>query len=151
MIPQRFWDKILPEPNSGCWLWNAASNWTGYGVFRVETNRSVMAHRFSYENLVGPIPDGLELDHLCRVRCCCNPKHLEPVTRSENTRRGIAANNGLRAHHNRRSAAPTCVHGHTFTGKNVGFRKDGRRRCRECDRIRAEEIRRSRPGKKDRT
>lgn len=141
MVPQRFEDKYIPEPNSGCWLWTGATNPNGYGIFRKTTDRNIVAHRFSYESFVCEVPNGLELDHLCRVRCCVNPDHLEPVTRSENTRRGIAAGNGLRKHHDRRSSAPTCIHGHPFTGTNVGFKNDGRRRCRECDRIRARKYR----------
>lgn len=74
---------------SGCWVWQHRIDRTGYGRTRKGsggTNR--LAHRVAYENLVGPIPSGLELDHLCRVRACINPKHLEPVTRQENVLRG---------------------------------------------------------------
>lgn len=73
-----------------CWLWTGSLTWDGYGLFR-ENNRRTGAHRFAYEYHVGPIPAGLQLDHLCRVRNCVNPDHLEPVTASENTRRAYAA------------------------------------------------------------
>lgn len=134
MVPQRFWDKVIPEPNSGCWIWTGATT-HGYGYFTAFTGSVVRTHKYLYEELVGKVPEGLELDHKCRVRCCCNPDHLEPVTRSENTKRGIDANNGLRAYHDKRSAAHACVNGHPFTGKNEGYRKDGRRRCLECARV----------------
>lgn len=73
----------------GCWIWTAGTTGkTGYGAFHDGT-RSITAHKFVYELLVGPTPDGMELDHLCRVRLCCNPDHLEPVTHAVNTARGI--------------------------------------------------------------
>lgn len=87
-LPQRFWDKVRLEP-SGCWLWTANTN-RGYGNFTV-AGKTRKAHRISYQTFVGAIPDGLALDHLCRVRACVNPSHLEPVTWAENVRRGDAA------------------------------------------------------------
>lgn len=80
----QFVDKTSDE--GGCWLWTGTRNRGGYGDFRMPEGPR-RAHRLAYENLVGPIPEGLELDHLCRVRNCVNPQHLEPVTRSENARR----------------------------------------------------------------
>lgn len=85
--------RYIPEPNSGCWLWLGELNSAGYGRISQGSNHNgtrvrSLAHRVSYELAKGPIPEGLELDHLCRVRCCVNPGHLEPVTRSENNRRG---------------------------------------------------------------
>lgn len=98
---QRFTDKWMPVPESGCWVWTDEDNHSGYGVFW-DGKRSWMAHRFSYEHFVGPIPEGLTLDHLCRVRCCVNPKHLEPVTIQENVRRGAGPGGIL--HPSQRSA-----------------------------------------------
>lgn len=87
-----FWnlysDKILPEPNSGCWFWVGGLSGRGYGVIYRKRGRNVRAHRVAVEMTKGPIPDGMVLDHLCRVHCCVNPDHLEAVTQGENVRRG---------------------------------------------------------------
>lgn len=94
---ERFEKKFSVDEN-GCWVWNAALNNEGYGLFQVMYFGKWgmrLAHRLSYEVLVGPIPDGLDLDHLCRVRRCVNPHHLEPVTRRENALRGDGAWHGL--------------------------------------------------------
>lgn len=89
-LPDRFWSKCVPEPNSGCWLWYGASA-RGYGYIQIKiafrTYKAKIAHRHAYESLVGPIAPGLDLDHLCRNTACCNPAHLEPVTHAENMRR----------------------------------------------------------------
>ena len=81
---EKFADKFMTEPNTGCWLWIGANNGKGdyarYGV--------LYPHRHFWELLNGTVPEGLELDHICRVRCCVNPDHLEPVTRKINTLRG---------------------------------------------------------------
>lgn len=95
--PERIRRYVEIDAN-GCWIWTAARNRGGYGIIGIEL-RSALAHRVSYEAFVGEIPNGLELDHLCRVRCCVNPQHLEPVTRYENVRRGWPA---------RRRRAETC-------------------------------------------
>ena len=100
---ERFDAKWTPEPNTGCWLWTGATTPGGYGRLTVGsqidgTRRQVRAHRRSYERLVGPIPDGLDLDHLCRTPGCVNPEHLEPVTRRENIRRGYEARGATAQH-----------------------------------------------------
>jgi hypothetical protein len=82
-IKVRFWSKV--DQGEDCWRWTACTS-NGYGRFSVK-RQPVLAHRFAYELLVGPIPEGLELDHLCRNRWCVNPDHLEPVTHDENVRR----------------------------------------------------------------
>lgn len=85
--PRRFWSHV--DKSAECWLWTGAKGREGgYGHFWV-AGRKVAAHRFAYELLVGPIPDGLVLDHLCRETLCVRPSHLEPVTQAENTRRGL--------------------------------------------------------------
>ena len=108
---------------TGCWLWKAGLNRKGYGVFCIG-GRHANAHCWSYERLVGPVPDGLELDHLCRIRNCVNPDHLEPVTTKVNIMRG----EGLAAKH---AAATACPQGHAYDDANT-FLYEGRRYCREC-------------------
>lgn len=125
----RFWGKVIPEPNSGCWLWLGATS-QGYGVFGLGNGVNVRAHCFSYEVERGPIPNGLDLDHLCRIRCCVNPDHLEPVTRAVNVARGLAPsliNNFWRS-------KTHCPKGHAYTGENLAVRRNGARYCRECRR-----------------
>lgn len=92
-IEERFWSKVEPEPNSGCWIWIGART-CGYGAIGRGTRSegNIGAHRFAYLLLRGPIPLGLEPDHLCRLRCCVNPWHLELVTRRENSQRGDRSN-----------------------------------------------------------
>jgi hypothetical protein len=85
---QRFWRHVVRDPDTECWEWTAARKNGGYGSFAIGKG-NVYAHRFAYEMLVGPIPEGLELDHLCRNRGCVNPDHLEPVTRQVNVLRGL--------------------------------------------------------------
>ena len=119
----RFWSKVLPEPNSGCWLWTAALDTKGYGQFGSSPVKR--AHRLSYEAIKGPIPAGLDLDHLCRVRCCVNPDHLEPVTRRENLMRGPT----IAAHH---ATKMCCDNGHPLDGDNLVINKGGWRRCKIC-------------------
>jgi len=82
--------QFLPDEATGCWIWQRSMDQNGYGQMRV-CHKLYRAHAFFYEYLVGPVPDGLELDHLCRNPACVNPAHLEPVTRAVNTQRGNAA------------------------------------------------------------
>jgi hypothetical protein len=122
-IIERFLARYEPEPNSGCWLWIGSVSGHGYGRFH-SGKVSFAAHRFSYEVSRGHIPEQLELDHLCRVRMCVNPSHLEPVPHRENVLRG----HGFAAIHAKKNA---CVSGHPLDGRYAG-----RRRCRTCDRMR---------------
>jgi hypothetical protein len=121
---QRIGLSTLEDQDTGCWVWQAATRTPGgYGVFQVG-GRIQVAHRFSYRGYLGPIPDGLELDHLCRRLLCVNPEHLEPVTPAENTRRSESPA-GINA---RRT---NCHNGHALAGENLI--RDGKgRRCREC-------------------
>jgi hypothetical protein len=87
-LPQRFWDKCTPVPFAGCWLWfGGARNELGYGNFRATTERAELTHRYAYTLLVGPIAEGMSIDHLCNTPCCVNPAHMEVVTLAENSRR----------------------------------------------------------------
>lgn len=123
-LPARVFDKIMPCPLTGCWLWTAYIGPNGYGYINQGNRRPNTAHRVVYEAIKGPVPDGLELDHLCRVRSCANPAHLEPVTSAENTRRGLAgANNRAKTH---------CPKGHPFSGDNLYIYPNGRRGCNAC-------------------
>jgi hypothetical protein len=90
-VKQDIWDSINPEPNTGCWLWSGAHSKSGYGTVRHPVTRKVgNSHRIVYEMECGPIPDGKDLDHLCRNPACVNPDHLEPVSRAENVNRGVS-------------------------------------------------------------
>lgn len=129
-LPDRFWDKVSPEPNSGCWLWTGARVWNEYGVIRAD-RKATYAHRFAYEKTVAAVPDGLQLDHKCRTRSCVNPQHLEPVTQRENLRRGDRGKEwGTDTH---------CRYGHAYTDDNTAPRRDRKngRACRECNRNKA--------------
>lgn len=109
--------------SSGCWLWTGADNGHGYASVPVKGRRAY-AHRISYEHFIGPIPEGLELDHLCEHERCANPTHLEPVTTQENMRRRVIR-------------STTCRRGHSRTPENVYLRPDGKgRHCRACERER---------------
>jgi hypothetical protein len=84
-VDERFWNKV--NKTDTCWLWTGALQSRGYGSVGIGNHRTGLAHRVAYEALVGPIGDGLTIDHLCRVKSCVNPAHLEPVTSAENIRR----------------------------------------------------------------
>lgn len=114
----------MPVTESGCIVWTGSGNNKGYGQIRVNRKKMV-AHRLMYELTFGAIPDGMQLDHLCRVRCCINPHHLEPVTCRENIMRG----NGVAATHSRKTH---CKNGHPLDGQNLVICKGRYRNCRVC-------------------
>ena len=132
-LPGRFWAKISRGVGTGCWLWTGSLSVGGYGRYAVN-RRPKTAHRVIFEALVHSVEPPLDLDHLCRVRRCVNPEHLEPVTRSENTLRGLLPS--VVAAGNRRAAALAthCANGHLYTPSNLYVAPGGQRRCRTCRR-----------------
>ena len=118
-----------PDPEA-CWEWMAARSRSGYGVFWLD-GKLRYAHRVSYESINGSIPDGLQLDHLCRNRACVNPDHLEPVSNRENAIRGLTGS----ASGARQRAKTHCPQGHLYDEKNTCQKLDGRRACRTCGRL----------------
>lgn len=137
-VEDRFWAKV--DFTDTCWLWTAGRFNGGYGSFLVDGRRTG-AHRFAYELVKGPIPDGLEPDHLCRVRLCVNPSHLEAVTHSENARRGLTGMHARKTH---------CLRGHPMSDARLGTDGEGylKRTCRPCQRIWSAEARkRARSGR----
>ena len=121
---QRFWAKV--NKTDTCWLWTACAS-HGYGRIKVGGGfgKMLQAHRVAYEMLVGPIPEGLHLDHLCRVTLCVNPNHLEPVTPRENILRG-------ENHVAKRARQTECLRGHPLSGANLYTNSKGGRACKIC-------------------
>lgn len=145
----RFWRKVNkdgPLTSAGlglCWQWRGAPHKSGYGRHSPTPGAIVYAHRFAYTLLVGPIPAGLQIDHLCRNTMCVRPEHLEAVTQRTNMLRGI----GPQAINHRKTH---CVNGHPLAGESLYayVREDGRsaRRCRTCNTAHAREYRKRRTG-----
>lgn len=123
-LEQRVYKKIRMTPD--CWWWTGEQNGKGYGLIRVG-RRKLMAHRVVYELREGAIPEGFQLDHLCRNRACVFPGHLEPVIARTNVLRGTghSAVNARKTH---------CIHGHEFTDENTYIDPRGWRACRACGR-----------------
>ena len=130
--------RVVVDADTGCWLFTGSTNAGGYGQIELPPEnghrRGTTTHRVVYETLVGPVPSGLELDHVrergCRHRHCCNPAHLEPVTSRENTLRGDgpAAQRARQTH---------CKRGHDLNDPTVAYRnRHGQRVCRWCRNIR---------------
>lgn len=144
-VHRRFWEKVdqgeldfidKDGQNLGkCWEWSGGTNEHGYGCFQAKQGNTVKngrirvySHIYAFQEVRGPIPQGLVLDHLCRNRRCVHPKHLEVVTRKENVLRGVSKNaqNARKTH---------CINGHHLSGENLYVRKDtGRRMCVACQR-----------------
>lgn len=126
---RRFEAKMIPEPMSGCWLWTASDNGEGYGWLSRDGRYGgrMLAHRLSYEHWRDPIPVGLDIDHLCRVRACVNPWHLRAVTRRENllAKGSLSPSKAL-------AEKTECLRGH----RRFKIRPTGHRYCLECHRLR---------------
>jgi hypothetical protein len=121
-IAERFLPRIIRTAT--CWHWGGYVSSDGYGYI---LRRG--AHRVAYEHFVGPIPDGLQLDHLCRVKHCVNPSHLEAVTRQENMRRAVPFR---KPHHSKRRTH--CKKGHLYSPDNLYHSRHGYQICRTCTR-----------------
>lgn len=119
-LGDRFWSKV--NKTETCWLWTAHTDKDGYGIYRAE-RKNWRVHRLTYEDVNGPIPIGLVIDHLCRTRNCVRPSHLEATTAPDNVRRGFV----LQTH---------CSKEHEYTASNTGKQSNGRRYCRQCERDR---------------
>lgn len=123
---ERIYQRVTMVPMAGCWLWLLHCNSDGYGTIKINgINRH--AHIVAFEHFRGPVPEGLELDHVCRVRCCVNPWHLEPVTHIENVRRGVS---GI-VSRDRELSKTHCPHGHEYSIENT-YRYKNRRKCSLC-------------------
>jgi len=135
-LRERFEAKVNRTP--GCWLWTGAKTSVGYGLIQDDapSRRSLAAHRLAYEWANGPIPEGLVIDHLCRVRECVRPEHLEAVSSQVNVERGP----------NYSSNRSACPHGHLYGGDNVWVDKRGKRYCRTCQRAQSRDYYRRKRG-----
>jgi len=126
---REFVGKCMPVPESGCWVWDGRLSNHGYGVLAIGHGRTAYAHRTAYEIFRGAIQEGLQIDHLCGVRCCVNPDHLEAVTSTENKARGQSRN----AINKRKTE---CKYGHPFNQWNTYLRWSGNkligRNCKIC-------------------
>ena len=132
-LEERFWSKVNRGGLNECWEWSAGVGWNQYGRFWCN-GKTLKAHRVSYEMLVGPIPKGLTIDHLCSNPRCVNPAHMEPVTMRENVMRGDtpAARNASKT---------SCVNGHPFDETNTYITSLGNRFCRACNKERSRRYR----------
>ena len=133
----RFLSKVAETPSS-CWQWTGCLERNGYARFYFNGQRQY-AHRFAYEAIRGPIPDGLVIDHLCRNRACANPDHLEAVTNRVNILRGVGFC-AVRAKQQR------CIRGHAFNVANTYRAPNGTRKCRTCKAVSTARSRQRRQG-----
>jgi hypothetical protein len=133
MTEREFWANV--DKGEGCLIWTGSRYPKGYG-------RAIMlgtegAHRVAYILAKGPIPEGKQIDHLCRVKACVNPDHLEAVTPSVNTKRGLSPAQITAINHRRKVEITHCPKGHPYFGDNLMVGRDGKRRCKTCRREQA--------------
>lgn len=133
-----FWERVLKGREDECWPWLGGLTGPGYGLATVN-RKLVLAHRHAYETVVGPIPEGLTIDHLCQNKPCINTAHMEVVTRGENARRG-EKNRKVRSSGRWMASRTHCKNGHEFTSENVRI-EGNTRRCLPCARERSRQFR----------
>lgn len=120
-IADRLWPKVVWQSN-GCWNWTGKVSVRGYGTIRIKKGSKWgqgYAHKIAYELVRGIVPNGLEIDHLCKNKVCCNPSHLEAVTHLVNSRRAM-----VKSH---------CKHGHEFNEDNTYITREGWKMCKKCN------------------
>ena len=126
-LRKRIMDRVQIDPASGCWIWTGSKYPSGRGRITVAGRRWTI-YRATYTEWIGPIPEGLVLDHfVCERGECCNPEHVRPATQRENVLRGDTISS-------RAAAARACPAGHEYSGTNLYIRPNGKRHCRACDR-----------------
>ena len=128
-LPAAFEAKVR---STNCLVWIGSTNSKGYGLVNIGAGKIALAHRVAYEAEYGPIPEGHVIDHLCRVRNCVNPMHLEAVTTAENNRRGRAA----RA----LTVGDICINGHQINDGDLYLPPAGGSECRHCRRASARRV-----------